>query len=123
MRNIPPVSLAPYRPFSDIKSRSDGGDATHGYKVLTLLWGTMSLAAYFQLKRLVEQVRPGLIYVTFEMNDGSLPGGIFVDASGKPNFLQQASESPANRVGPAEVSNVQLVIKNVTILNSPSNYS
>ena len=119
---LPPPSLFTYQPFSKIVGRSDGGDAAHGYKKLTIIWDTISLPAYSRLRTLVDSVRPGLIYITFEIGDGSLAGG-FVDASGHPGFLQQSINSPANRVGTAAVSNAQLVINNLTIINSPSNYS
>jgi hypothetical protein len=120
---IPPPTMAPYSAFSKIVPRADGGDAAHGYERVPYFWNSMSLTAYSRLKRIVDSVRPGLIYVTLEINDGSSPSGVFVDVSGHPGYLQQSSESPANRNGVAAVSNVSLIINNATILNNPSNYS
>ena len=123
VRSIPPPSMDTYQPFSSIVPRSGGGDAAHGYSKLTIVWRTMSLNQYNRLKVLVNTTRPGLVYVTFAIRDGSQPQGIFVDASGKAQFMQQSSASPMNLVGSPAVENVTLVINNITILNNPSNYS
>lgn len=122
VRNIPPVSASPYQPFSKITPRSDGGDATHGYKKLTLMWDVMKLEQYYRIKKLVEESRPGLLYITFELNDGSVAGG-FADASGRPQFMQAAGEVPAARTGDSGVRNVVLTLNNVTLVNNPSSYS
>lgn len=100
--------------------QSDGGQARHGYQNVTLLWEVLTQAQGARLRQLVESAN-GTIYATFPRGDGKSGGWNYIDVSGTPLIPDMA---PAARpeAGGWVYQNVQLVIRNLTIINEPANF-
>lgn len=117
-----PAPQPEYRDYSVKASQSDGGEAKHGYKIVTFLWPELSREQGHQLRQLVESGN-GTIYATFPRADGKKDGWDFIDVSGTPLVPDM---SPANPIAGTDswlYQNVQLIIRNITIVNEPASFT
>jgi hypothetical protein len=117
--------LPPPQPdFNDYSvkvSQSDGGEARHGYQNVTLLWEALTRSQGARLRQLVEDSN-GTIYATFPRADGKSAGWDYIDVSGVPLIPDMAPSAVPQARGGWVYQNVQLVIRNITIVNDPASF-
>lgn len=117
-----PAPQPEYKDYSYKASHSDGGEARHGYKTVTLLWSELDPAAGHKLRKLVEDAN-GTIYATILRGDGKKGGWDFIDISGIPLIPDMAPAASLSGASWWMYTNVQLIIRNVTILNEPAEFT
>lgn len=114
-------STANYQGFSDKAAQGDGGQATHGYKTVTLTWVNADPKTVRRVKQYVNQALSSTkeIYLTVPYNDGSVIGRTFIDIVGRPWPIEAAEDGIQGNWGMV-YGNLTLFVNNVTIVNNPA---
>ena len=103
-----------YRDYTTIVGKEIGGERKHGPPNIALSWSRMTLQQIARLKVILGTET----YFTIHRNDGENGSiGDWVDVRGRAGF-PQFTPSPKNE---ANISNVTLEIKNITLVNVPTN--
>lgn len=116
-----PAPQVEYRDHSVKVSQSDGGQARHGYKTVSLLWATLTREQGASLRAIVEGAG-STIYASFPRGNGAGEGWDFIDVSGKPQMPDMAPDDTLAGRQTWIYQNVQLVINNLTIINQPASF-
>lgn len=124
-KEIPIPSIAPYRDHTVIVGKSDGSNQEYGFRNITFSWDRLTALQGFYIRKIVNAARigTGILYLTIDRDDATRPGYDWIDVSGRPGRLVLTKSGPRQRSGIDTFDNVTLTVNNLTIVNSPSNYS
>ncbi len=126
---IPVPSIAPFSAASIESSRSEGGQALHGYANIDFLWEELTSLQAFYVAKFINGAKDGTgwLYMTVDLNDDSAPGTQWADVRGKPHRdYKNADAGPIvgrQRGGTNFHENYRLFLNSVEIINNPSAYT
>lgn len=120
-RGIPPPDVSDYRDYSERKPQSQGGQARHGYKNITLVWNRLDTKQSNALREVIQAGidNVGDVYLTLDRSNGSASGRDWIDVYGKPQMPD--FEVVANSGGKMH-GNVEFVLNAITIVNDPASF-
>lgn len=124
---IPVPSVVAFRDNSISRTKSDGGQSLQGYYQVEIMWDILTGPQYHKVRRFIDQAKPGLLYLTIDIGDGSAFNKRWVDIEGRPHRQEDLSQSgplvSRNAQSLNHFENVVLFINNVRVVNNPSDYS
>lgn len=124
---IPVPDVAAYNDSTKETTRGRGEQALHGSATIDFLFDRMTRPNAWRLRKFIDDAKSGTgyLYMTVDLNDDSAPGEQWVDVRGKPHRDPKAADSGpiAGRSGQGSMKNYSMLLKNVEILNNPSDYT
>lgn len=119
---IPPPTSCEYRDHSVAFSKSQGGNALHGYHVVDMLWEQLTTTQAYAIKKKVDDALDGTgyLYMTINRSNGTGSGIDWIDVRGIPHMT---SFKPDGRIAGStgvSISNAELKLNNIQILVDPA---